>query len=116
MQRYGPGRLREVNRDRRAAGSNRWRRLVVLAVAIGFLFAQVATEITGSLDVAVRRIEFHSAELLEMGRLSVDEQFVDRGIARSSVSPRFTPIRTLESRCMVSSSDRLGVAEDAIAS
>jgi hypothetical protein len=47
--------------------------LVVLAVAIGFLFAQVATEITGSLDVAVRRIEFHSAELLEMGRLGMDE-------------------------------------------
>ncbi|KKL52079.1 hypothetical protein LCGC14_2289050, partial [marine sediment metagenome] len=25
------------------------------------------------------------------------------GISRSSISPRFTPMRTLESRCMVSS-------------
>ena len=39
----------------------------------------MAAQIAGPLDVAVGRVELHAAQLLQVGRLGVDEQLVERG-------------------------------------
>ena len=53
--------------------------LVVVAAVAALIPVQVAAKIARPLDIPVGRVELDTGELLQMCRLRVDEQLVDRG-------------------------------------
>ncbi len=72
------GQSLRVKRGRLSIVISRSERSTLIMAGTGAIAAEVAAEVGGSLDVAVRGIELHAGELLQMGRLGVDEELVDR--------------------------------------
>ena len=64
-------------------GGNSWpcdvpsRSLSSIRVAVAVFFVEVLAEVARTLDVAVGRVQLHAAELLQVGRLRVDEELVE---------------------------------------
>lgn len=77
--------------------------------------AEVAAEVGGALDVAVGRIEFHAGKFLEMGRLGMNEKFIDRrnfDVADEAEIDAHSQARKQVHRFFAA--DRLGRAKNAV--
>ena len=77
--------------------------------------AEIATQVCSPLDVAIGSIEFHPSKLLQMSRLGVDEEFIDRGdfevVDQSKIDSHAD---TREQVHRLFGADSLGRAEDAV--
>ena len=75
----------------------------------------MAAEIGGALDVAVGRVELHAGQLLQMGRLRVDEELVDGGDRHvANQAEIHAHPQAGEQVHRFFGADRLGGAEDAV--
>ena len=75
-----------------ATGSER----TLIQLAFSERTTEMSLQVGGPFDISIGRTEHAAMQFLQMGRLGVDEQLVDRAHRHISIKPKLTPMRTLD--------------------